>query len=87
MGLSLFMLFLLASATFEALDDTHTARVFSIIGLLETLGELVGTGVLSGIWIGGVELGGPGLGLPFFASAVSWPPLPASKSGVLTTNY
>jgi hypothetical protein len=43
MGLSLFILSLLASATFEALDDTHTARVFSIVGLLETLGESVGT--------------------------------------------
>jgi len=48
-GLSLFVLSLLASATFEALDNTHTAHVFSIVGLLGTPGELVGTGVLSGI--------------------------------------
>ena len=56
---------------FEAVDDKHTARVFSIVGILETAGELVGTAVLSGIWIGAVKLGGPALGFPFFASTVS----------------
>lgn len=70
-GLSLFLLSLLTSETFGTLDEQHTARVFSAVGLIETLGEMSGIPLLSSAWICGIKVGGMGLGLPFYVCSVS----------------
>jgi len=69
-GLSLFLLSLLTSETFGTLDEQHTARVFSAVGLIETLGEMSGIPLLSSAWICGIKIGGMGLGFPFYVCSV-----------------
>lgn len=44
---------------------------FSIVMLTKTLGSLVGAPLMASLWIQSIRLGGAGLGLPFFGSAVS----------------
>ncbi|KAF2703879.1 hypothetical protein K504DRAFT_507402 [Pleomassaria siparia CBS 279.74] len=42
---------------------------FSIVILTKTLGSLVGAPLMTLLWVHAIELGGMGLGLPFFVSA------------------
>jgi hypothetical protein len=44
---------------------------FSIVMLTKTLGSLVGAPLMTVLWVQAIELGGAGLGLPYFVSAVS----------------
>ncbi|OIW26893.1 hypothetical protein CONLIGDRAFT_581732 [Coniochaeta ligniaria NRRL 30616] len=46
-------------------EDT---QVFAIVMLVKTLGSLVGAPLMAGLWIQGMEVGGSGLGLPYFVS-------------------
>jgi len=68
-GISVFNLSLLTHAAFEVLDEEHTGRIYSVMGLFETLGSLVGVPLMSGTWALGIKIGGFGLGLPFFICA------------------
>lgn len=43
---------------------------FSIVMLTKTLGSLVGAPLMASLWIQAIRLGGVGLGLPYFVSAV-----------------
>jgi hypothetical protein len=53
-----------------ALGDSNT-QDFSIVMLTKTLGSLVGAPLMASLWIRAIEIGGVGLGLPYFVSAVS----------------
>lgn len=53
-----------------ALGDSDT-QDFSIVMLTKTLGSLVGAPLMASLWIQAIKLGGVGLGLPYFVSAVS----------------
>ena len=44
---------------------------FSIVMLTKTLGSLVGAPLMTVLWVQAIKLGGVGLGLPYFFSAVS----------------
>jgi hypothetical protein len=44
---------------------------FSIVMLTKTLGSLVGAPLMAVLWVQAIKLGGLGLGLPYFVSAVS----------------
>ncbi|KAF1939108.1 hypothetical protein EJ02DRAFT_446404 [Clathrospora elynae] len=44
---------------------------FSIVMLTKTLGSLVGAPLMTILWVQAIKLGGVGLGLPYFVSAVS----------------
>jgi hypothetical protein len=44
---------------------------FGIVMLTKTLGSLVGAPLMASLWIKAIELGGVGLGLPYYVSAVS----------------
>ena len=44
---------------------------FSIVMLTKTLGSLVGAPLMAVLWVHAIKLGGIGLGLPYFVSAVS----------------
>ena len=44
---------------------------FSIVILTKTLGSLVGAPLMTVLWMHAIKLGGVGLGLPYFVSAVS----------------
>jgi hypothetical protein len=46
---------------------------FSIVMLTKTLGSLVGAPLMTVLWVHAIKLGGIGLGLPYFVSAVSIP--------------
>ena len=60
-----------------ALQDAHTnTQDFSIVMLTKTLGSLLGAPLMTVTWVQGIKLGGVGLGLPYFISAVSWNTLP-----------
>ena len=51
---------------------THTdIQDFSIVMLTKTLGSLVGAPLMTVLWVHAIKLGGVGLGLPYFISAVS----------------
>lgn len=51
---------------------------FSIVMLMKTLGSLVGAPFMTILWVHAIKLGGIGLGLPYFISAVSLSPLIAA---------
>lgn len=44
---------------------------FSIVMLTKTLGILVGAPLMTVLWVQAIKLGGVGVGLPYFVSAVS----------------
>lgn len=44
---------------------------FSIVMLTKTLGSLVGAPLMTVLWVQAIKLGGIGVGLPYFVSAVS----------------
>lgn len=44
---------------------------FSIVMLTKTLGSLVGAPLMTVLWVQAIKLGGIGVGLPYFFSAVS----------------
>ena len=44
---------------------------FSIVMLTKTLGSLVGAPLMTVLWVHAIKIGGIGLGLPYFISAVS----------------
>jgi hypothetical protein len=44
---------------------------FSIVMLTKTLGSLIGAPLMTILWVHAIRLGGVGLGLPYFTSAVS----------------
>jgi hypothetical protein len=44
---------------------------FSIVMLTKTLGSLVGAPLMTILWVQAIRVGGVGLGLPYFVSAVS----------------
>lgn len=44
---------------------------FSIVMLIKTLGSLVGAPLMTILWVLAIKIGNIGLGLPYFASAVS----------------
>ena len=45
---------------------------FSIVMLTKTLGSLVGAPLMTVLWVQAIKLGGIGVGLPYFFSAVSY---------------
>jgi hypothetical protein len=53
-----------------ALADSDV-QDFSIVMLTKTLGSLVGAPLMTVLWVWAIKLGGVGLGLPYFVSAVS----------------
>lgn len=60
-----------------AFQDARTnTQDFSIVMLTKTLGSLLGAPLMTVTWVQGIKLGGMGLGLPYFISAVSWSTLP-----------
>ncbi|KAJ8130307.1 hypothetical protein O1611_g3323 [Lasiodiplodia mahajangana] len=68
-GLSLFALSFITDLTIELLDDTHVARTYSVVALLETIGHTIGIPALTAAWVEGIKLGGQGLALPWWLSA------------------
>jgi hypothetical protein len=47
------------------------AQDFSLVMLVSTLASLVGAPLMTVLWVQAIRLGGFGLGLPYFVSAVS----------------
>jgi hypothetical protein len=56
-----------------ALSSADT-QDFSIVMLIKTLGSLVGAPLMTVLWVNAIKMGGIGLGLPYFVSAVSYQP-------------
>lgn len=48
----------------------HIARVYSIVSILETIGMMVGSPLLAGLFKRGLALGGAWIGLPFYFTAL-----------------
>jgi hypothetical protein len=69
-GFNLFMLSVLTHVSFEILDEAHTGRIYSAVGFVETTGSLIGAPLLSSMWAVGINIGGWGLGLPFWVCGV-----------------
>ena len=70
-GLGLFVLSILTTEIFKHLDEQHTAQLYSAIMLVETVGEVVGIPILSSTMVAGINIGGYGVGLPFYVCSVS----------------
>lgn len=68
-ALGVFMMSLVKSPLI-ALPDSE-AQDFSIVMMVATLGSLVGAPLMTVLWVQAMNLGGFGLGLPYFVSAVS----------------
>jgi hypothetical protein len=52
-------------------DSEANNQDFSIMMLVKTLGALVGAPLMTVLWVQAIKIGGVGLGLPYFVSAVS----------------
>lgn len=68
-GFNLFIYSIIVHESLHELDEFHTGRIFSAVGLIESIGSVTGNPVLSGAWALGINIGGPGLGLPFWVCA------------------
>ncbi|KAH0547621.1 hypothetical protein GP486_008414, partial [Trichoglossum hirsutum] len=68
-SLGLFMLSLLTSAAYDAIDTVHTARIYSASGLVEAIGSLVGVPLITALWTVSINAGGLALGFPFLVSS------------------
>lgn len=68
-ALPVFTMSLVKSPLIAILDSD--IQDFSIVMLTKTLGSLVGAPLMTVLWVHAMRLGGVGLGLPYFASAVS----------------
>jgi hypothetical protein len=52
--------------------EGHAAQLFSVVMLVRTVGTLVGSIVMPGLWVTGMRIGGWALGLPYVVSAMSY---------------
>ncbi|KAK7607373.1 hypothetical protein BKA81DRAFT_303626 [Phyllosticta paracitricarpa] len=52
-------------------NSSATARVYTVVMVVKTIGSLVGAPLMTAVWVAGIGVGGAGLGLPFWVSAVS----------------
>ncbi|OIW32557.1 hypothetical protein CONLIGDRAFT_668240 [Coniochaeta ligniaria NRRL 30616] len=68
-GLNLFALSFITDITRNLWDDAHVARTYSAVAFVEIVGGLAGVPLLTAAWVQGLQLGGYGLGLPWFVSA------------------
>ncbi len=51
---------------------TGEGQIFSIVMLVKTVGSLLGAPVMAALWIWGIGIGGGGLGVPYFVSALCY---------------
>jgi len=70
---AVFLLSLVKSPVVSAKEDHASGRDFSIIVVVRTIGTLIGTPLMTAIWVRGVAAGGALLGLPFFVASVCAP--------------
>jgi len=70
---AVFILSLIKSPIVSAKEDHASGRDFSIVFLTKTIGTLIGTPLMTAIWVQGLAAGGAQLGLPFFATSVRAP--------------
>ncbi len=68
----IFVMSLVKSRGTEALgDDDHASgREYALVVIVDAIGALIGTPLMTATWIRGMDIGGIGLGLPYFISAV-----------------
>jgi hypothetical protein len=59
----------LRSLATSLVESHHVARLNSFIGVLDTIGLMVGSPLLAALFTKGLEFGGPWLGLPFLFNA------------------
>lgn len=52
---------------------------FSIVMLTKTLGSLVGAPLMTILWVQAIKIGGAGVGLPYFVSAVGTEKIPVLR--------
>ncbi|KAK8172085.1 hypothetical protein BKA80DRAFT_299060 [Phyllosticta citrichinensis] len=50
-------------------SSSATARVYTVIMVVKTIGSLVGAPLMTAVWVAGIGVGGAGLGMPFWVSA------------------
>lgn len=65
-----FIMSLIKSPVVSAKDDSTSGRDFSIFFIVKEVGVLVGTPLLTALWVQGLEVGGLEFGLPFFVTSV-----------------
>ncbi|KAF2175188.1 major facilitator superfamily transporter [Zopfia rhizophila CBS 207.26] len=67
---TVFILSLVKSPVISAKEDQASGRDFSIVIMVKMIGTLIGTPLMTAIWVQGVAAGGTQLGLPFFVSSI-----------------
>lgn len=70
---AVFILSLVKSPVVSAQEDHASGRDFSIVVMTRMIGTLIGTPLITAIWVQGVAAGGAQLGLPFFVASVCAP--------------
>ena len=56
-------------------NDGNEGTNFTVLVVVQTCGALIGTPAITAAWVEGMQLGGIGLGLPYYLAAVSSPTL------------
>lgn len=70
-ALPIFILSLIKSPLIALSNSETDNQDFSIMMLTKTMGSLAGAPLMTVLWVQAIKLGGVGLGLPYFVSAVS----------------
>lgn len=68
-GFNNFMWSLITKVSFDILDEAHTGRIYSVVAFVESIGAVIGNPLLAATWTHGLNIGGFGLGLPFWVCA------------------
>lgn len=68
--LPVFMYSLVRCPDISNLDAASEGRAFATVVLCNSAGTLVGTPFFTALWVRAIGIGGAGLGLPFYVSAV-----------------
>lgn len=63
------------SSQLDILNEENESRGFALIVLIHSIGGLVGTPVMTAMWVGAISVGGRGIGTPLYVSAVRSPHL------------
>lgn len=70
-ALPVFTMLLVKSPKVVGEDSNGSAQDYSMALLFKTIGMFLGVPMMTAIWTTSITLGGAGLGLPYYASAVS----------------
>ncbi|KAF2164541.1 hypothetical protein M409DRAFT_24941 [Zasmidium cellare ATCC 36951] len=70
--LPIFMYAIARSPELGVLDESNEGSGFTVLVVVQAIGALLGAPTMAAVWVRAIEMGGRGLGLPYFVSAAAY---------------